>query len=151
MRKRSFFWKPFGSERVNESEKLLKSAEKYFYPSFSLFWAYLTSEAPFQVRYQILGLLVKTLTASYDFSPSNMEKLSPPIHMQLSETAKSFSPFFMAFSVLNSILNNLEKTLSLEIKYFWSCWLQNMSLLKRLKDFVGEKPLAVHVLTSPKK
>ena len=31
------FLKPFGSERVNESKKLQKSAKKYFYPTFSSF------------------------------------------------------------------------------------------------------------------
>ena len=35
--KRACFWKPFGSERVNEFQKLLKSPEKYFYPTFSSF------------------------------------------------------------------------------------------------------------------
>ena len=39
MNKRACFWKLFGSERVNESQKQLKSAEKYFYPTFSSFWA----------------------------------------------------------------------------------------------------------------
>ena len=39
MRNTACFWKPFGSERVNESQKLLKSAEKYSYPTFSSFWA----------------------------------------------------------------------------------------------------------------
>ena len=42
MHKRAFVWKSFGSERVNESEKLLKSAEKYFYSTFSSFWAKLS-------------------------------------------------------------------------------------------------------------
>ena len=31
MHKRACFWKPFGSEHVNESQKLSKSLEKYFY------------------------------------------------------------------------------------------------------------------------
>ena len=34
---RAYFQKPLGSERVKESQKLLKSAEKYFYPTFSSF------------------------------------------------------------------------------------------------------------------
>ena len=42
MYKRSCFSKPFDSERVNESQKLLKSAEKYFYPTFSSFWVNLS-------------------------------------------------------------------------------------------------------------
>ena len=33
MLNRACFWKPFGSERVNESEKLLKSVQKHFYPT----------------------------------------------------------------------------------------------------------------------
>ena len=38
MNRMACFWKPFGSERVNESEKPWKSLEKYFYPTFSSFW-----------------------------------------------------------------------------------------------------------------
>ena len=34
MHKKSCFLKPFGSERVNESQKLVNSPEKYFYPVF---------------------------------------------------------------------------------------------------------------------
>ena len=36
--KKSCLWKLFGSERVNESLKLLKFAEKYFYPTFLSVW-----------------------------------------------------------------------------------------------------------------
>ena len=39
MHKRPCFWKSFGSERVDESQKLLKFSEKYLYPTFSSFWA----------------------------------------------------------------------------------------------------------------
>ena len=35
MYKKSCLWKLFGRERVNESLKLAKTAEKYFYTSFS--------------------------------------------------------------------------------------------------------------------
>ena len=37
MDNRASFLNPFGSEPVNESEKLLKAAEKYFCPTFPLF------------------------------------------------------------------------------------------------------------------
>ena len=36
------FSKPFGTECVNEFQKLLKSAEKHFYPTFSSFGAKLS-------------------------------------------------------------------------------------------------------------
>ena len=42
MLKNSCFWKPFGGERVNESQKLLKSAEKYIYYIVSSFLAKLS-------------------------------------------------------------------------------------------------------------
>ena len=39
---RGLFLKPFRSERVNESEKLLELEEKNFYPTFSSFSAKLS-------------------------------------------------------------------------------------------------------------
>ena len=39
MHNRACFWKRFGSERVNEPQKLSESAEKYFYDTFLSFWA----------------------------------------------------------------------------------------------------------------
>ena len=57
-----------------ESEKLLKSAEKYFYLTFSSFWA--------KLRYknwaEILGLLDNTLNRNYDSSGSIRENLLLP-------------------------------------------------------------------------
>ena len=67
------FWKPFGSERVNEPQKLLKSAEKHFYPTFSSFWAKLSWRKLFLTKYEILRLLVNTLPPNYQYSRSNRE------------------------------------------------------------------------------
>ena len=39
MHNKSSLRKPFGSERVNESQKLLQYAKKNFYPTFWSFWA----------------------------------------------------------------------------------------------------------------
>ena len=105
MLKRSCFWKPFGSERVNEPQKLLKSAKKYLYPTFSSFWAKLSYKKSLLVRSEIFGLLVHTLTANYEYSRSNRENLLLPIQMQLSEKPKIFCFIFIAF---------LESTLSFE-------------------------------------
>ena len=59
------FWKPFLSERVNESLKLLKSPEKYFCPTISSFLANLSYKKVVLVISEILGLLVDTLTSNY--------------------------------------------------------------------------------------
>ena len=57
----------------------------------------------FSVRSEILGLLVNTLTAVYNYSRSNTDKLPLPVRMQLPEKLETFSPFFIAF--LESSLN----------------------------------------------
>ena len=79
------FWKPFGSERVNESQKLLKSAEMYFDSSSLSFWAKLRERKLFLFRSEILGLLVNTFTANYEYSCSNRENLRLPIQIKLSK------------------------------------------------------------------
>ena len=38
------FWKSFGRERVNESQKILQYAENNFYPTISSFWVKLNLE-----------------------------------------------------------------------------------------------------------
>ena len=85
MHKKASFWKPFGRERVNESHKLLKSAEKYFYPNFSSPWVKLREKNLFSIRDEILGLLDNTLTANYEYSRSNKEHLPLPIQIKLSK------------------------------------------------------------------
>ena len=47
MHNRACFWKPFGSERVNESQKDLHYPEKNFYPTFWSIWAKLSLEEVF--------------------------------------------------------------------------------------------------------
>ena len=78
MHNRAFFLKSFGSERVNESQKLLQSAEKNFYPTFSSFWAKLSQKKLFLIRAEILGLLDNTLTANYEYSGIKSENLPLP-------------------------------------------------------------------------
>ena len=81
------FLKPCGSERVNESQNVLKSAEKYFYNTFSSIWAQLSSKRLFLRRSQILGLLVNPLTAIYEYSHSNRENIPLPIQIKFSKKA----------------------------------------------------------------
>ena len=85
MPNRASFWRPLGIERVSESQKLLKSAEKYFDSSFSSFCAKMSYKKVFLMRYETLGLLVNTLTANYDYSRSNRENLPSPILINLSK------------------------------------------------------------------
>ena len=85
------YWKPFGSESVNESQKLLKSAEKYFYLTFSSIWAKLSQKKLFLIRSEILGLLDTMSSANYEYSWSNRENLHLAIQINLSEKPSMFS------------------------------------------------------------
>ena len=85
MHNRACFSKPFGSERVNESQKFMKSAQKYFYRTFSSLWEKLSQEKLFLMISEILGLLHNTLTANYEYSRSNRENLQFPIQIKLSK------------------------------------------------------------------
>ena len=93
----------FGSERVNESLKVLKSEEKYFYPTFSAVWVDLCYRKSLSLRSEILGLLLNTLTADCEFYGTNRDNLPLPIQIELSEKIQTSSRFFIAF--LQSALN----------------------------------------------
>ena len=85
MHSKAYFGTPFGSESVNESQKVLESAEKYFYSTFASLWAKLSKKKLFLIRSEILGVLDNTLTANYKYSRSNRGNLYLPIEINLSE------------------------------------------------------------------
>ena len=118
MHKRACFWKPFGSEPVDESQKLLKSAEKYFYPNFWWFWAKLIEKKLFWIRCEILRLLYNTLPTNYQCSRINRENSPLLIQIKLSKKPEIFCCIFFAF--LDSLLNfqYFEKSTSLRGQVF---------------------------------
>ena len=85
MHQKACLQKRFGSERVNELQKLLKSEENYFDSTFSSLWAKLSDKKLFLIISKILWLLVNTLTANYEYSRANREKLTLQIHIKLSK------------------------------------------------------------------
>ena len=109
IQKRACFWKVFGSERVNEYQELLKSAEKYLYPTFPSFSAKLSKKKLILSRSQLLGLLGNTLTANYEYSRSNRENLPLPIQIKLSKKDKPFAAFYRSVLVFTLNLRCWEK------------------------------------------
>ena len=99
------FWKPFRSERVNESQKLLKFAEKNFDSSFSSLWAKLSYKKLFLIRFQILGLLVNTLTANYEYSCSKKGLYSYKVKSNHLKNIKPFAWLDLNFHNLHEIFN----------------------------------------------
>ena len=144
------FWKPFRSERVNESQKLLKFAEKNFDSSFSSLWAKLSYKKLFLIRFQILGLLVNTLTANYEYSCSKKGLYSYKVKSNHLKNIKPFAWLDLNFHNLHEIFNVPKKKWASYIKYFRSYWVRNMCLFKWIRGLLSENPLAVNVLTSHK-
>ena len=69
------------------------------------------------MRSEILGLVVHTLTANYEYSGSNRENLPLPIQIKLSKNRRTFAVFFLFFFVhfwyLFESSNVLKKNMSL--------------------------------------
>ena len=99
MHKMACFWKPFSSERINESQKFLKSAEKYFYPTFSWFWAKFTKKKLFLITSEILLLLDNTLPVNCEYSRINRQNLQLPIQMIWSKKPEISCMFFFFFLI----------------------------------------------------
>ena len=147
---KAFFSKPCGSERVNESQKLLKSAEKYFYSTFSSFSAKLSQKKLFLIRPEILGQLDNTLTANYKYSRSNRENLLLPIQINFSEKPSMFSGVFFPFfeSTLNLPCSGQKRNLIGQV--FLKLLIRDTCSFNCIRKLVSEKPVALNMLTSLK-
>ena len=64
--------------------------EKYFYPTFSSFWAKLGYKESILIRSDILGPLFNTLTANYEYSRTNRKNWPLPIQIKLSKKPSIF-------------------------------------------------------------
>ena len=71
--KGSCFGTPFGNERVNGFQTLLKSARHHYYPLFSAIRGKLSCKNSHSVWYEILRLFFNALTADDKSSGSNMQ------------------------------------------------------------------------------
>ena len=109
-----------------------------------------SSKKLFFVRYEILGLLVNTLTTNCEYSRSNRENLQIPFRIELSEKQKHICGIFIVFLISKLNFEQFGKRRASKFKYFWSYWLLKMPFLKCIKSLVCENPLAEYMLGSPK-
>ena len=93
------FLKTLWQGTCNESQKPLKSGEKYFYPSLSSVSFNFSRKKSFLVTADILGPLVNKLTtANYEYSRSYKDNLQLPVQIQLSAKLAAFSGVFIAIA-----------------------------------------------------
>ena len=96
MYSRSCFRMLFGSQCVNGSQTLKKSARKYFYFTFSSFWHRSSFLWFFLVRSEIPGLFFNPSTPDAKYSGHNKKNLQQLNQIALSEDPKTFPGYFVA-------------------------------------------------------
>ena len=97
MPKRSFFRTPFGNQRVNGFETLLKSARYHYFPILPRIRDKLSWKKSALVTSEIYRLFVNTLTPDDKYSRRNMQIFFEQIQTLLSQKGKTFCGFFVAY------------------------------------------------------
>ena len=87
----------FHNKHGKRAERLLKSAQSYFYHICSSLWTSFGWKKSMLVLCKFLRLLVKTLTDDEKYSLLYRENLMQPIQILLSQKRKTLSQFFSAF------------------------------------------------------
>ena len=93
----------FGSQHVNGSQTLLRSAGKHFHTAIPLIWGRTSRKTLVLFRAEVLGQFVNTMTAVWNYFRYNLENLKQQVQTQISLKRKSFSEFFIAY--MKSTLN----------------------------------------------
>ena len=95
--RRSCFRTPFGNQRVNGLQTLLKVATHHYYPFFPWISGKLSWKKTALLWLKILRLFVNTLTANDKYSCRNMQNFLQQLQTLLSQKRKPFSEFFIPF------------------------------------------------------
>ena len=95
--KRSRFRTPFGNQRVNGFETLLKSARHHYFPLFPQVPDKLNWKKSALVTSEIFRLFVNTLTPDDKYSRRNMQILWQQLETPLSQKGKTFWTLLFAF------------------------------------------------------
>ena len=107
--KRSCFRRPFGNQRVNGFQTLLKSARHHYYATFPCIWDILSWKKSAWVWYEILKLFLNTLTADNKYSRCNVLIFRQQVQTRLSQKQKTFCGFFIQFLKCAWNLEHFEK------------------------------------------
>ena len=92
--KKCSFRTSFDSQHVKQSQTLVKSAWEHFDHLFSWVWGKMSWKTSALYKFELIGVLVNTLTPDYKYPVLHSDNLPFPIQMRLSENWKPFSQFF---------------------------------------------------------
>ena len=107
--KRSCFSTPFGNQRVNGFETLLKSARHHYFPLFPRNRDKLSWKKFALVTSEIFLLFVNTLTPDDKYSRRYIQTFWQQVQAPFSQKGESFFRFFIAFLKCAWILEHSEK------------------------------------------
>ena len=148
--KSSWFRTPFGNQRVNWFQALLKSALHHYYPIFQLIQDKMSWKKSALVLSQIFRLFIETLTPDDKYSCRNMQIFFQKFQTLLSQKEKIFSWSFIAFLTFPWNLEHSEKKGVSQPNYYGNYCMPKRSLVKRLKDLASENHSLINVLMSTK-
>ena len=127
--RRSCFRTPFGNQRVNGFQTLLKIATHHYYPFFPWISSKLSWKKTALLWSKILRLFANTLTANDKYSFRNMQNFLQQLQTLLSEKRKTFSGFFIEILKCAWNLQQFEKKdespsliISEIIVSYWGCY-----------------------------
>ena len=98
------------AQPINESQKLLKSAAKQFYSTFSSFWVRLSRQKVIFSWFEIWGRRINKFVPNHVYLRPNIERL--PLPIQFSKKPKTFYCSFIAFLESKLNLQHFQKILS---------------------------------------
>ena len=146
----SCFRRPFGNQRVNVFQTLLKSARHHYYPIFRCIWDILSWKKSALVWSEILRLFVKTLTADNRYSRCNVLNFAQKVQTLYLENKRIFLDFLLHFWNMHQIQNIRKKRWVSYPNFFRNYWFRQNCLLKRLKCDPSEDHSVINVLTGSK-
>ena len=103
----------FGSQHVNGSQTLLRSARNHFHTTIPLIWGRTSRKKLVLVRSEVLGQFVNTMTAVYNYFRQNLENLQQQVQTQIFIKRKTLSQYFIASMKSTLNLEYFEKKISL--------------------------------------
>ena len=101
----------FDSQHVKGFQTLVKSSWDHFHHIFPLLWGEIIWKASPLLKFEMIGVFVKTWTADYKYPLSDFENFRFPIQMKLSEKSKRISQFFVQLVESTFNLSIFRKTI----------------------------------------
>ena len=147
----SCFSRPFGNQRVNGFETLLKSRRHHYFALFPRIRDKLSWKMSALVTSTIFRLFVNTLTPDEKYSRRYMQTFWEQVQTPLSQKERDFLKIFYWISEICMKFRKFRKKRGVSWRnYYRNYCIRKRCLLKRLKGLASAHHSVINVLTSSK-